>query len=75
MNINIDYNRRTSTASNYINELISCGAISVITILTRVTSETSYIIDHILTNDMSRIVTPGVIETYLVSDPIPFFVM
>jgi len=36
MNINIDYNRRTSTATNYINELISCGAIPVISIPTRV---------------------------------------
>jgi len=49
MNINIDCKRRTSTASNYINEFISCGAIPVITIPTRVTSETSSIIDHILT--------------------------
>jgi len=73
MNINIDYNRRTSTATNYINELISCGSIPVINIPTRVTSEISSIIDHILTNDMSHIINRGVIETDLVSDHYPVF--
>jgi len=73
MNINIDYNRRTAVTSNYINELINCCAIPIITIPTRVTSETSSIIDHILTNDISHITTPGVIETDLVSDHYPIF--
>jgi len=73
MNINIDFNCTTSTATNYINKLISCGAIPVITIPTKVTSETSSIIDRILTNDMSPIITPGVIETDLVSDHYPIF--
>jgi len=72
-NIITDYNRKTAVASNYINELISCGAIPIIIIPTRVTSEISSIIDHILTNDISHITTPGIIETDLVSDHYPIF--
>jgi len=73
MNLNIDYNRRTAVTSNHINEHISCGAILLTTIPTSVTSETSFIIDYIQTNDISHITTPGVIETDLVSDHYPIF--
>ena len=53
--------------------LTSSGVSCVITKPTQVTSDTSSLIDHILTNDINSTIHPGVIQTYLLSDHYPFF--
>ena len=53
-NVNIQKYNRTSTAHNCINVSVSNGAIPIITKPTRVTSESSSIIDHIITNDSNH---------------------
>ena len=53
--------------------LTSNGASCVITKPTRVTPNSSSLIDHILTNDMNNTIHPGVIQTDLLSDHYPVF--
>ena len=61
-NINIDQSNRTNTAIEYLNIILSNGALPIITILTRVTSSSSTIIDHIITNDLTHNFTPFMIQ-------------
>jgi len=61
-NIDISINKRTPNAASYIDHLISCGSIPIITIPSRVTEVSSTIIDHIITNDTSHAIKPGVIR-------------
>lgn len=65
MNVNVAPGQLPSSSSGYINDLISCGAYSIITVPTRVTTTSSTIIDHIITNDNKHLVNPGVIRTDL----------
>ena len=60
-NINIDRSSRTKTANDYINEMLSYNVIPIITLPTRVTSRSSSIIDHIITNDVNHNIIPFVI--------------
>ena len=53
-NINIQKYNRTSAAYTYINLIVNNGAISIITKLARVNSESSFIIDHIITNNSNH---------------------
>ena len=53
--INIQKFNRTNAAHNCINLIVSNGAILIITKPTRVTPESSSIMDHILTNDSNQI--------------------
>ena len=61
-NINIDKSNRTNTAIEYLNIILSNGALPIITIPTRVTSSSSTIIHHIITNDFKHNLTPFVIQ-------------
>ena len=54
---------RTNYANNFINLLLSHGALPIITKPTRVTESSSTIIDHIITNDIAHILQPTVIKT------------
>jgi len=55
-------NRRSTAAEVYLNELLSCGSVPLISIPTKITSTTSTILDHIISNDFTHVLTPGVIE-------------
>ena len=61
---------RSNSASEYINLIVSHGAVPVITILTRVTSNSSTLIDHIITNNTELDLNPAVIEADI-SDHFP----
>ena len=61
-NINILQGNRSNSASEYINLIVSHGAVPVITIPTRVTSNSSTLIDHIITNNTELHLNPVVIE-------------
>ena len=62
INIDLNINKRSMGSSLYLEHLTSCGSLPIITILTRVTENSSTIIDHIITNDYSHIINPGVIR-------------
>jgi len=62
MNIDISTNKRTSSCKDYIDGLVSCGSVPIITIPTHVTESSSTIIDHIINNDVSHMIMPGVIR-------------
>ena len=58
--INIDRSSRTKTTNDHINEMLSYNVIPIITLPIRVTSRSSSIIDHIITNDVNHNITPFV---------------
>ena len=57
----------------YLNMLISYGAFPLITKPTRVTKNSSSIIDHIISNDIKHPILPGIFETCNVCDHYPIF--
>ena len=61
LNINLDKFNRSKIANNYINIIISNSAIPIITLSARVTSATSTIFDHIITDDLKHKIVPFVI--------------
>ena len=63
--VNLDINKfnRFTLAQNYLNGLISKGFFPLITQPTRVTDTSASIIDHIITNDLSHKLIPGIIGT------------
>ena len=69
-NINILQDNRSNSASEYINLIVSHGAMPVITIPTRVTSNSFTLIDHIITNSTELDLNPAVIEADI-SDHFP----
>ena len=73
INIDISAKARTSSSTHCINSLISCGSVPIITIPTRVTDTSSTVIDHVITNDTSHCIRPGVIQTANISDHYPIF--
>ena len=62
LNINISANTKTGGSETYLDHLISSGSIPTITLPTRVTDTSSTLIDHIITNDTTRKIKPGVIR-------------
>ena len=58
----MDKSNRTNTAIEYLNIILSNCALPIFTIPTRVTSSSSTIIDHIITNDLKHNLTPFVIQ-------------
>jgi len=62
VNIDTSTNNRTSSCKDYIDDLVSCGSVPIITIPTDVTESSSTIIDHTIANDVSHIIMPGVIR-------------
>ena len=63
LNIDIATNNKTTLGTlNYIDQLTSCGSVPIITLPTRVTDTSSKIIDHIITNDATHMIKPGVIR-------------
>ena len=62
LNIDTTINKRTRSSLLFLDHLISCCSLPIITIPTRVTKTSSTIIDHIITNDPSYIINPGVIR-------------
>ena len=73
MNIDISAKARTPSSTHYINSLISCGSVPIITIPTRVTDTSSTVIDHVITNDTSHCIRPGVIQNANISDHYSIF--
>ena len=71
-NINILQDNRSNSTSEYISLIVSHGAIPVITVPTRVTSNSSTLIDHIITNNSDLDLNPAVIETDI-TDYFPVF--
>lgn len=69
-NINIEKTQRTEAANDYIDSIIANGALPIITLPTRVTSTSSTIIDHVITNETKREIFPFVIRNDL-SDHYP----
>ena len=72
LNINIQRENRSPIANKYINIITSHAAVPLITEPTRVTTNSSSIIDHIITNDTEHDLRPIVIETDL-TDHYPIF--
>ena len=68
--VNLDINKfnHSTFAQNYLNGLISKGFVPLITQPTRVTDISTSIIDHIITNDLSHKLIPGIIRTDDLSD-------
>ena len=67
----LNFNRNLtsdSTSNDYQYMLISNGVSCLIIKATRMTSNSSSLIDHILTNDIDNTNHPGVIQTDLLSD-------
>ena len=62
LNINISANTKTGGSETYLDHLISSGSIPTITLPTRVTDTSSTLIDHIITNDTTHKIKPGVIR-------------
>ena len=71
-NINIMREKRSKCANNYINLIIRNGAAPIITIPTRVTTTSSTLLDHIITNNMDQVISPAMIETDI-TDHYPIF--
>ena len=72
INLTSSSNTLVNLASDCINLLASYGYFPLITIPTRVTRNSSTLIDHILTNDSLHAIKPGVIRTDL-TDHYPIF--
>ena len=70
--INLSPDSCSNDAQSYLDMLTSKSFTPLITKPTRVTSNSSSIIDHILTNCMSHYVFPGIIESAL-TDHFPVF--
>ena len=72
INININKFDRPAASQNYLDILCSHGLFPSITIPTRVSKTSATIIDHILTNDNTHQLYPGVIKTDLSDHYITF---
>ena len=72
INLTLSCNTLVNLASDYINLLASYDYFPLITIPKRVTSNSSTLIDHILTNDSLHAIKPGVVRTDL-TDHYPIF--
>ena len=62
LNINISANTKAGGSETYLDHLISSGSIPTITLPTRVTDTSSTLIGHIITNDSTPKIKPGVIR-------------
>ena len=71
LNINTSTIERTSVAKRFLNMLLSCGVLPLITKPTRVSDSSPTIINHILTNDYEHSIIPGIVETNEISDHCP----
>ena len=71
LNINTSTINRTPVAKRFLNMLLSCGVLPLITKPTRVSDNSATIIDHILTNDYEHFIIPGIITTNEISDHCP----
>lgn len=72
-NINTADTCSSPVINDYKNMLNSSGISCIITKPTRVTSSSSSLIDHILTNDIHNTIHPGVVQTDMLSDHYPIF--
>ena len=75
--VNLDINKfnRSTLAQNYPDGLISKVFFPLITQPTRVTDTSASIIDHIITNDLSHKLIPGIIRTDDLSDHYMIYVI
>ena len=62
LNIDLTVNKRSLSSLDFLNSLISCGSLPIITIPTRVTETSATIIDHVTTNESLHEIKPGVIR-------------
>ena len=72
-NITLEIEKNIPLSMRYLNTLISYGAFPQITKPTRVTKNSSSIIDHIISNDIKHPILPGIFETCNVYDHYPIF--
>ena len=71
-NINLNRDNRTNSANLYINSILSHGAIPLITKPTRISNNSSTIIDHIITNDSKHELQSFIVKSDL-TDHYPIF--
>ena len=71
LNINTSTFERTPIAKRFLNMLLSCCVLPLITKPTRASYNSATIIDHILTNDCEHFIIPGIVETNEISDHYP----
>ena len=62
LNIDLTVNKRSLSSLDFLNSLISCGSLPIITIPTWVTETSATIIDHVITNESLHEIKPGVIR-------------
>ena len=60
LNINVDPNKSTESATDYMHMLSSNNCYMLIDKLTRVGNNTNTVIDHVITNDTSKIIYPTI---------------
>ena len=71
-NINLHRDNRMNCANVYINSILSHGAILLITKPTRISNNSSTIIDHIITNDSKHEIQSFIVKSDL-TDHYPIF--
>ena len=71
LNINTSTIERTPVAKRFLNMLLSCGVVPLITKPTRVSDSLTTIVDHLLTNDYEHFIIPNIVETNEISDHHP----
>ena len=71
-NINLNRDNRTNSANLYINSILSHDAIPLITKPTRISNNSSTIIDHIITNDSKHELQSFIVKSDL-TDHYPIF--
>ena len=71
LNTNTSIIERTPVAKRFLNMLLSCDVLPLITKPTRESDSSATIIDHILTNDYQHSIIPGIVETNEISDHYP----
>ena len=71
-NINLHRDNRMNSANLYINSILSHGAIPLITKQTRISNNSSTIIDHIITNDSKHELQSFIVKSDL-TDHYPIF--
>ena len=67
-NTTLEVEKSVHLSMRYLNMLISYDAFPLITKPTRVTENSSSIIDHIISNDIKHPILPGIFETCNVCD-------
>ena len=63
MNVTVDRNKSTESATEYMHMLSSNNCYTLIDKATRVGNNSNIIIDHVITNDTSNIIYPAIVSS------------